>query len=739
MWAAVLATAAVTPLAAPRALIGQVSDDATPRPTTGPATATAGTSVADLRAALTSPATPPAVRNEAARRLLTRGTPEARAALRDALRSAHNAAARAAAARALADDPRPDPALIPDLLALLNNDNERAGVEAAALALANYKGDPQVLAELSGAATRPDRKVNLRVPAIRALGTLVEPAAAATLERILTTSAEPAEVRAAAEALVELTGLEANGRDVARWQQWFQQNRDLPEAAWKANVLNTRARRQDRLRREAEQTSVEIAQLLEEQHAAAADKAAVLLRYLNSPAPEVRRVGARIAGNVERVGGRISEAARDRMLDLLGDADPAVRIDVALSLYDIFIPADRVLPPLLAQLRVETDGDVKVAIIRRLGRIPGAGQMQDLIDLLGDPSPTVVRAAAEAIEDRIADVTKDAALSGRLAARLRETLVRIARQRGAAAVEARRAVGETLALLRDPVSFKFAVDLLGARPESLPDVRGVALHILGELGPEGSDIIIRQVETEKREPAVRLEGMKAIGRARSFEQAVANWLADRMDRKNEPNEAARKAARETYLGLIRYGTTGALANQAQRRKPMPDVREALQRELIDKLKAERRFGEAAHYQESLGENLLKDQRKYAEAVVELRGALDFWRKQNGLNRDVGGLLGQLIDAMLLSRKYGELIALAQDLITDSPAQAGYYQQEFGTPISRRAEQLKNEGKLDDARALIDAALKMDPPLDPFYVRGLKQIRADIDALRQPGAAGAGAR
>ena len=44
--------------------------------------------------------------------------------------------------------------------------------------------------------------------------------------------------------------------------------------------------------------------------------------------------------------------------------------------------------------------------------------------------------------------------------------------------------------------------------------------------------------------------------------------------------------------------------------------------------------------------------------------------------------------------------------------------------------LSSRDDLDNATALIDAALKMDPPLDPIYRRQMEAIRQDIADRRK---------
>lgn len=736
-------------LAAPRAVIAlQLSDDAADAPAeveTEPARPPGvGTSVPELNATLTDPASSAATRLEAARRLVARQTAQARAALRQAVAAADNPAARLAAVSALADDPAPERALIPDLLDLLNNENAAPLVRAAAEALANYKGNPEVLAGLTTAATRAQRNAAVRVPIIAALGQLVEPAAAAALVRIATDPAAPrAVVEAAADALVEMTALETIGRDPARWQQWLQQNGNLPESQWRAAVHLARSRRHDRQRREAAALSNDLRELLDAQYAASQNKAATLLRFLDMATPEIRRAGARLAGRVAKEVGQavITAEVQDRLLDLVSDADPGVRREVAQTLYDVNIEPARALPPLLAQLGVETDAEATVHIIRRLLPVRTGGALQRPEDLralvtrlnarLDDPSPRVVREAAVGIGRRAQELLdRDRQLAADTAARLRATMTRLARRTAADEVDARKATGEALAPLRDKASMNFARDLLNARPAEPPVIRGVALHILGELGGAASEMIQARVDAERTDAYVRTEGLKALARTRDFDEN-AEWLVGRMDPGVERVAAVREVADKAYKDLVPTGSKQKLAAEAQARRSRSLLRAELLKALIKKHTADGELREAAVHQQTLGGDvLLKDLERPGEAVEPLTSALAYWRGQNAPPEVTDRLLHQLMDALIASRRYGDLAALAADMIgTARPQDVKHYQQEFGSKITGGAEKLRNDDEFEDAAALIDAALKMDPPLAPRYAEELTAIRKAIDELR----------
>jgi hypothetical protein len=588
-----------------------------------------------------------------------------------------------------------------------------------------------------------------RKSAITALGLLIEQESAATLVAIATgtgaAGAAPAAVavdpelaNAATDALLEMTGLEANGHNPGRWAQWHRQNGNRNPAEWKAALVDARAARDRRMKLRVDATFDELRQLLKEQFIATPvdDRPARLLRFLRSPSPDVRRVGAGIAEEVssKAVAGENTDEIRQRLIELVGDADPLVRLDVISALYSINIPPEQALDALLPQLAVETDSDVKAAIARKLSSVPGIRQVVELSMLLDDEAPEVVRDAAEAIRRRAAAVVqKDPKLAATVAKKLRATMDRLAGT--AAYLEARRACGEALAELRDPVSLDFAQTLLDLNRREPPEIRGVALMILGELGPGASDVIVRAVDLE-RDPRVRERGIAALGHSRSVDQLA--WLVQRMNARGE-DAKVRERARQAYIDLLQSARPEKLANEAAlRQQDDLSLRVEVLKVLIEQLKKEKKEEDVAAQQQSLGADLLR-LNKPLEAVAPLRAALDYWRDRTAGPDVTGKLVSQLITAMLRSHQYTQLTALGQDLIAKAPPdEQKYYQGEIGSKIRgevdalvKNAEDVPSSADREHAGTLIDAALKMNPPLDRFYRDRIEEQRKRLAAIPPP--------
>jgi hypothetical protein len=560
-WIRAVVLAATAALAAPRALPAQQP------PATRPADAAAiGITTAELFSTISNSSAPSINRQEAARRLVARQSDESRGLVRRIVGSMANPTARSILLTALADDSNPDPNLLGDLLGLLNNPGDPASLETAAQALAAYKDNPQVVEAISRVALDRQRQAPLRRPAVKALGSLIEPAAADALLNIVTNPAEPAAIIAdAADALVQMTALDVNGRDPGKWAKWREQNVGRPSGEWKANLLRARAAREDRSRRSTDKTKDELQLALEDSYNASPEgsKAGRLLRHLRADSPMIRGVGARMADKVatSALGGQNTTEIEQRLVEMIGDSDADVRADVARALYSINIDPDVALKAFRAQLQIETDGEVKAAIARKLSNIPRLTQLSDLGRLLDDVDPDVVTEAAVAIR-RLAPSIKpaDAALRAEAAEKLRGAMQRLAGRDPLVGV--RRACGEALAALRDGNSMNFARDILGRGRAEPPEIRGVALRILGELGPDAQERIVRAVDAEPV-AKVQVEGIEAIARTKSFEQS--GWLIQKANARGV-DPTVQKAARDAYLSLLPNVSVQKLAAEANNRR-----------------------------------------------------------------------------------------------------------------------------------------------------------------------------
>ena len=165
----------------------------------------------------------------------------------------------------------------------------------AAAALAGFRDQPAVVSRLNEQA-RGGQSDGARIAAIEALGKMVDKSSAQTLGNLLDNRDEHEAVRtAAADALVAFTGLSENYRDPARWAAWWAISGRKNEADFRTDILLSRAARLDamdaRHRVLADQVTGELAEQF--RSAPAAARVEMLMRMLNSSAPEIRVLGHR--------------------------------------------------------------------------------------------------------------------------------------------------------------------------------------------------------------------------------------------------------------------------------------------------------------------------------------------------------------------------------------------------------------------------------------------------------------
>jgi hypothetical protein len=371
-----------------------------------------------------------------------------------------------------------------------------------------------------------------------------------------------------------------------------------------------------------------------------------------------------------------------------------------------------------------------VALAVQLARVPGLPET-----LLKDADPLLVREAAEAIRRRASAIIQQGPGHVKeIGGLLRETMTRLANDPSPAAVDARRAAGEALAVLKDPVSLDFARSLLRSNDQP-PEIRGVALVILGELDPRNAGLIVEAIDPRKeRDPSVRIRGMEALSRTRSFDQA--GWLFQQLNEKasSEPNAKVRDAARVAYLKLLPYATPERLNTDAGRLRADPPLRIEVLKELLRQLMIAKQEREAAAAQENIGTEYFEALNNPKEGAKYLGEALAYFRgKQVGLNV-TNTLSDRLIRALIAARQYPELTALAKDAFENSPEQDSLtYKNMVGVRVRNEAERLKNSkdpADWADAAKMLDLVLKMDPPLGPPYPDDLNRLATEVEKQRR---------
>ncbi|HEY1685875.1 MAG TPA: HEAT repeat domain-containing protein [Tepidisphaeraceae bacterium] len=654
----------------------------------------------------------PEDREEAARRLVSRNSIDGRQILNSVLVSVGNRDGQLAVARALASSSANDPQFVVPLFALLGPD--RALTDAAADALATYKGNAQVLSGLIEQAQARQQPAALRIACIRALGTMNEKRAAQALIALLTNDQEGGEIRtAAADALVQLTGLRENGQEVPRWQQWWKAHADETDDQWRQNLLNVRSARLSELQGKYSRLVDEIRTVLTDQYQLVPDveKPDMVMRFLKADEPVIRALGAKLVFDDNISNRTIPPAIRQQLRKMVGDSSAEVRLEVATTLRALN-DADA-LDPLLAQLAQETDPAVKAALAGAIAPIRDLRALPELRKLLNDPSFAAAQAGAEAITELAPLILqKDPAAAGQIATELNQSLD----QRGSAPGNGawKEAVVEAMANLHQPSLDRTFYHLLTSSQP--PSVRRWAIHGLSELKDNNSlDLIINSLDDS--DASVRLEAVNALSNVGTFENG--ELLYRRMNQTEEPDQGVRDAAWQVLIKLLAGAPTQQLTSWADRFSDDPARRAEVLKILADKQTQAHAEDDLAYTQQNIGECLMKTNQP-AQASDYFRQALDYWSKKNE-ERFTAGLTQQLITALLRAHEYTDAVQFGSTLIQNDRSQ----QMTVGPAIRAEAERLRDSGDLQSVLVLIDEAKKMSPALDPRYAHDLDDIAADV--------------
>ncbi len=189
----------------------------------------------------------PTDRNRAAQKLLARA--DGVGFLLGILNEGGNPDAQQSVAKALAAAPEPRHEFVVPLINLLSVMNISPTV---AEALAAYQGRDedgrrarQALMNFANNSKLPPKP---RAGVIRAMGKIVHKTIAQALINLLKN--DNSLVRdAAIDALLQMTGLSANGRDIQKWQRWWDSAADRDELQWSVNLLSKNAGRAFELER----------------------------------------------------------------------------------------------------------------------------------------------------------------------------------------------------------------------------------------------------------------------------------------------------------------------------------------------------------------------------------------------------------------------------------------------------------------------------------------------------------
>ncbi len=603
-----------------------------PTPPPAPAVSAADAARQDLeqqKNILKNAAATPAQKDEAAKRLVQRDTPETHAILKQLFTEpGASQQTQIALAHAMVNDPNPDPSLIQPLVNLIGDGRNLAATDAAAQALASlaHHGSEEAWARLEQQSRILSMPVGSRAAIIKSMGKLVDKRAAQTLVDFLRN--EPLDItqiqNAAKAALVELTGLQRMSGDREQLIRWWDRSKNTPDAQWKEEChvrqADTASGMQNDLRMLADATR----QWVQEDYNANPEPRK-LEKLLGSGAPQMRLIGVDLALSDWDKTGRIAPTITAKLRDMIGDSATQVRQAVVRVLRTTLAGSDdatakaAMVDALIAQLTLEKDSDVKAAIALALGQFRDLRAIEPLLNALNDESVRVQEAAAGAIKDIGPLVV--ASKNVTLVARVRDTL----RSRVADAPRMsplRTRLVEAMATLQDPSLLNDFYGLLN-RAESGPVRRAAIAGLAGIGNPNSANAIMRWI-SDAGEAGVRLEAASALRQVGSFNDISS--LIDRLNPSVEQDKSVREAVLKTILALADKGSPADLNDLANK---LPNAEQRLEVLKLEeqRLAAANSPAELAACRENIAQTSMElGQPKDAARYYVM--ALDYWISQN---------------------------------------------------------------------------------------------------------------
>jgi hypothetical protein len=645
---------------------------------------------------------------------------------------------RLAIARALGSVSWPEPDFIDSLTTLLRG-RDQASVTAAAQALGQYEENGDVLQQLIVQATS-DRPPDVRLPVIRALGAFSQKAAAQALIDLQQHDENEQIEAAAGDGLIEMTGLENLDHDPHLWGQWFEKNKGLSDDDFRRAIIASRgeAFASRAARHRAFESAADDLLRNDFWRAAASERAGILLSYLQSPAPEIRSLGAELV-YLSATANAAPPGAIQQTRMLLSDPSTEVRAAAAGALSADFDSA----ADLAAQLAREQDDVVRARLIDSLAPFSNMRAIDLMLNLVGGSSSRAVRiAAVNGIRQGADVINANPAFKARaidvLKSALHDTDV-------PGQPKLREAVTGALAAMRDDSLFDTFRQLVA--PTEPLGVRANALIGMGSLPDSSSHAVEIARNLDDDEYQMRLAAVQAMGLAPA--PMALPFISKLLDRMNQDgNDQVRAQAWEVLKSwaqspAIPESSLAAMADGLGH-DPAKEVfvRERLVQRLGEDAKNDADEGQrrsAAQDQalqaQDIGDLLIGSAlSRPAEAAEQYRAALQFWKANNGDVTVISRLCGNVEQSLLAAKRWDDAADFAAGVIKDwgNDPNLKMTTQEVAREIVAEAATLaesNDPNAYDDALGLFDAVNKMDPPLPQDSRDRLKLSRSAIEARR----------
>ncbi len=731
MWRISLAVVTFVLVAAPRA---HCADDNAPLP---PPQQLVRQNLQELETILEDPKSTETQREDAARRLVSRQSPQSRQILLRVLTAARDNAdaVRLPILRALTDDASPDAPMAAQLQQFLT---DRTLADAAVSALGRYAelGDANARQSLLREAQNANQALAIRESAIKALGRVPDRSVADALVNLLNDPRPPVH-NAADDALVELTGLTANGRDDSKWQRWAAAHAAMNNDQWLADVLQTRNQYKTEQAQQALESIKAHTRFLERLYADAQKQKndalsnSLILQSLNDPDPSLKIWGINAVLNRFSLNQAYPPEAQARITELIGDEDPKVRIAAAGTL-------DRLNPPgalkaLITQTAQEPDPQVKIALVSSLGRLRDSRAIPVLERLLSDKDIGVVTAAANALQAIAANTPLDKQVSDDLWKAQQK--IQAANPPNAARLRA--ALIDAMGRLSDQEHAEQYRQLLNPN-ESPPEVRSAAFHALGELHDARRTRQMTTALQEEQSPEVRAEALEGLGEIGNFEEVAPTLFTETTD--NEPSKLVRDKAWDVFQRTLPLARNSEVLTQwVQRFEPQPERQIFVLDALCAKLQRDAQKETDRDAQAKLLDNLAVEQAKTGDvymklnqperAATEYQKALRHWEP---LDQPANAsmipltLVRQIMTASLAANDYDGAAKFAHEEMAHNSATV----RDISTAIRNEVDRLDTQGQRKDALALIERGQSIkDPPLFQLDLDYLQQLKEKIERAR----------
>lgn len=666
-------------------------------------------------------------RDVSARNLIASREPASVPDLVQILKNNTNRGGQLAIARALAAIPWPQPDFINPLFAMLEGAPSR--VAAAAEALAQYQGNTDVLQRLTRIADSSGLAL-VRVPVIHAIGRFGQKPAAQTLIDLQQRSSDDAIVRAASDALREMTGWDEPGYDVVQWRAWWDRIGKASDREFHDELARTRADNYERIIGRQRQMEEGVAGLLQDIYSQAKtpeERLGILMRCMQSPIASIRAVGAnQVADSRATLEGAPKEAMHE-VRTLLSDVAPEVRIAAAVALYNDQDPASA--SAMVEQLGKETDALAKANLIRSLAPLRDRKALDLAVRFVQtDASPHVQAEAIDAIRLAADVVSNDADLRNRVLA----TLVPLAKNPAPPGRELLRVKAiDALAAMREASLRTLFQDLV--KPAETTDVRIAGLRALGNLkDPNLGDQIAGSMTDVN--PAIREAAVQAMG-------SVVHplYIPLMQDRLNDANDGVKTAAWEVLKTWMPDLTESDLASLADGLKAAGDQPKQLTAllELHDRLakdvssassdaQRDQKLRDLATEQQNIGD-VLQAVGRPGDAAEQFKASLDYWKTHNAPAGLIDTLTGNVASALFAARRWADATAFAEGFVGQSVPTS--IEETVSKEFKVAADNLlkSNDPKAyDDAMELFKAIDKMNPKLRQIpYLDQLQGVRQEI--------------